>query len=206
MEKVRAYEHFLQWLQTSSGQRFLQTEMQTIKRLSELWSGNYSLLLGAEFKDIKECGNFAHFNRVDFAQLNKRLPYDDGSFNAIFLPHLLQYHPEPQLLLAEMTRLLQPEGHLLISGLNPFGPLLAVNRWLLPNDRLLREGHYLSARQIKNDCLEEFNVVHSQYFARKLGLANGYVITAQMREAAMRPVSVKQKWVKSPALVSRIEV
>ena len=73
------------------------------------------------------------------------LPVASGSVEAVFLPHTLEYAPNPHELLREVDRVLCGEGQLLVCGFNPLGPWgmrhrLSRGRFPPPAQRLLGEG------------------------------------------------------------------
>lgn len=47
------------------------------------------------------------------------LPFPDQSLDLVLLPHTLELASDPHLTLAEVTRVLRPEGRVVIVGLNP---------------------------------------------------------------------------------------
>jgi hypothetical protein len=49
------------------------------------------------------------------------LPIADTSLDLLLLPHRLEFSERPHQTLREAERVMMPEGHLLISGFNPFG-------------------------------------------------------------------------------------
>ncbi|MFN2309422.1 MAG: class I SAM-dependent methyltransferase [Gammaproteobacteria bacterium] len=51
----------------------------------------------------------------------QRLPVIGDSLDAIILPHILEFVPQPHEVLREVDRCLIPEGHVLILAFNPYG-------------------------------------------------------------------------------------
>ncbi|MPQ75785.1 class I SAM-dependent methyltransferase [Hydrogenovibrio sp. JE_KL2] len=49
------------------------------------------------------------------------LPFKDDSIDAVLLPHTLESVSDPYHLLRQVDKMLVPEGHVLITGFNPFG-------------------------------------------------------------------------------------
>jgi SAM-dependent methyltransferase len=47
------------------------------------------------------------------------LPFPEMSLDLLLLPHRLEFSPRPHQTLREATRVLMPEGHLIITGFNP---------------------------------------------------------------------------------------
>lgn len=54
--------------------------------------------------------------RADF----RELPIASNSVDLVVLPHVLEFSEEPHQILREVARILMPEGHVVISGFNPW--------------------------------------------------------------------------------------
>lgn len=52
--------------------------------------------------------------------LPEYLPFDQRSIDLMLLPHTLEFATDPHQVLREVSRVLSPEGHLVILGFNPF--------------------------------------------------------------------------------------
>ena len=48
------------------------------------------------------------------------LPIQTNSMDLVILPHVLEFNANPHQILREVHRILIPEGHIIISGFNPF--------------------------------------------------------------------------------------
>lgn len=59
-------------------------------------------------------------SRFDVAGDSVRLPIATSSVNAVYLPHVMEFTPDPHGLLREVDRTLIPDGRLLIFLFNPF--------------------------------------------------------------------------------------
>jgi SAM-dependent methyltransferase len=57
------------------------------------------------------------------------LPFQDGSVDVLYLPHLLEFFNDPRPILAEVARILSPAGKVIILNFNPAG-LWGVTRIL----------------------------------------------------------------------------
>jgi SAM-dependent methyltransferase len=90
-------------------------------RLADLGCGNAPLYLKyRQYVDTITCidwGNTAHKNAyLDVeCDLNQSLPFADGAFDTIILSDVLEHLPQPELLWAEMHRLLVTGGHVLMN-------------------------------------------------------------------------------------------
>lgn len=63
--------------------------------------------------------------KADFCDL----PVATASVDLVVLPHTLEFSHNPHQVLREVQRVLMPEGHIVISGFNPWS-LWGVARWL----------------------------------------------------------------------------
>lgn len=84
--------------------------------------------------------------RADVAQL----PIASQTVDLLLLPHVLEFSAYPHQILREAERVLMPEGHLIISGFNPFSlwglrKLMAYNAPGYP-----WHGHFISLMRIKD--------------------------------------------------------
>ena len=57
-----------------------------------------------------------------------QLPFTEAQFDVVVLPHTLEFQALPHEVLREAYRVLRPEGHLLISGFNPYS-LFGIKRY-----------------------------------------------------------------------------
>lgn len=67
-----------------------------------------------------------------------RLPVSDDSMSLVYVLHALDCQEDPGALLAEIARVLAPEGMLVLVGLNPFSPWLL--HWIGRGPRLRAAG------------------------------------------------------------------
>ncbi|MEO0368447.1 MAG: methyltransferase domain-containing protein, partial [Pseudomonadota bacterium] len=134
------------------------------------------------------------------------LPFPQDCFDTVILAHALENSSSPHSILREASRVLKPEGHLVLTGFNPYS-LVGLQRKL--GMRAVPRGTSYPSRRII-DWLEllEFEVVGSsmhQYgpltrskrlkrplrFMENVGdrwfplLGGGYVLTAKKRQAGV---------------------
>lgn len=57
----------------------------------------------------------------DFACLDPQLPLADDGVALVFAQHVLETSPDPEALVGELARVLEPEGTLIVLVLNPLG-------------------------------------------------------------------------------------
>ena len=104
------------------------------------------------------------------------LPVASSVVDMVVLPHVLEFSLYPHQILREVERILMPDGHLLISGLNPWS-LWGIRRTLAGGDGDFPwQGEYISLLQLKD----------------WLALL-GFEVTAG-RMACYAPPFVQQKW------------
>lgn len=112
------------WFNSDVGQYVLERE--------QVWFDATSAdIFGFNALQIGQCHiDFLRANRMPFrfnASITdgslrcrpEELPIESQSIDLIALPHLLEFSPNPQLLVREVERVLRPEGRLLLAGFNP---------------------------------------------------------------------------------------
>lgn len=90
------------------------------------------------------------------------LPFAPDSFSTVILPHVLETHGMHYQILREAHRVLQNEGHIVLTGFNPHS-LMGLQRLIRPSAACF--GHYYSIRRVV-DWLQllGFEVVTSSMF------------------------------------------
>lgn len=81
------------------------------------------------------------------------LPFADTSVDLLLLPHRLEFSARPHQTLREAARVMVPEGHLLISGFNPFsawGVSAKLNKWLSKNNTYPWNGEFIGLARLKD--------------------------------------------------------
>jgi|LNFM01.1.fsa_nt_gb SAM-dependent methyltransferase len=106
------------------------------------------------------------------------LPIGANVVDLVVLPHVLEFSLHPHQILREVERVLMPDGHLLISGLNPWS-LWGIRRTLAgAGGEFPWQGEYISLLQLK-DWLTLL----------------GFEVTAG-RMACYAPPCAQQKWLR----------
>jgi len=134
------------------------------------------------------------------------LPFAPGEFSTVILPHVLETQGLHHQLLREAHRVLQNEGHLILTGFNPYS-LVGLQRFIRP--KAVCSGRYYSLKRVI-DWLQllGFEVVVSSVFqyaplSKSRGvrrtfefleaiahhclpmIGGGYMITAKKREVGL---------------------
>lgn len=144
------------WLQSPQGQYVLRWEQAKFDLIAADLFGFNAVQLG------EPCVDFLRANRVphrfccgDFSGASLRahlgaLPIASQSMDLVVLPHVLEFADNPHQILREVERVLLPEGHVLISGFNPFS-LWGLRRAVMRGPREFPwNGQYLSVRRLKD--------------------------------------------------------
>lgn len=103
----------------------------------------YKVLVASEFKE--GAGDpHCYFVKADLDYL----PIAKNSVDVVVLPHTLEIAADPYYLLRQVDAMLRPEGHMLITGFNPYGCLVMRFR-LFKKMPLFREAQLERLNQIK---------------------------------------------------------
>lgn len=218
-----------QWLACKRAEHFLEVEkVHTDRALRQIGGPNvlllgnlidHALLLELDFpqlvwvtqdtnsQDTEK--NSAAKNNVNYslAADSAFLPFEEGSFSSVILPHALEAHELPHQVLREAHRVLQPEGHLLLTCFNPIsllglqrlmrqksvpvGQYYGVSRvtdWLsLLGFEVVGSAMYHYAPLCKNELLRKRLAFINAVGDRWLPMVGGsYLITARKRNAGLR--------------------
>lgn len=140
------------WFETALGAAMLQAEAAVVERLLERVFGFIAVSVGGWWP----CSPF-----LDACAIRRKLRVQAGgdlvspldnlalasdSVDAVLLPHTLEFVASPQRLLREVERVLVGEGHVLITGFNPWSTW-SVRRWLRPG-RFPETGKPLALRRL----------------------------------------------------------
>lgn len=82
----------------------------------------------------------------------EELPFATHSIDLVVLPHILEFASDPHQVLREVERVLVPEGHLVITGFNPYS-FWGARQYLArfgASPFLPRAGHFISLPRIKD--------------------------------------------------------
>ena len=128
MTDLEVRDELAQWLATPPGQYLLEWEQAQLDRVVADLFGFHALQLGLPALDA------LHANRMPHRWLSgdrpgaravalhcdlDALPFPERSLDLVVLPHALELARDPHLALAEVERVLVPEGRVVILGFNP---------------------------------------------------------------------------------------
>jgi SAM-dependent methyltransferase len=144
------------WFATPLGSHLLGCEMQYFDReLADVFGFN-----------AFQCGlpqyDFLRANRMPFHCVTGRngpvdlrseldaLPIQTAAADLVVLPHTLEFSANPHQLLREVARILMPEGHVVLSGFNPWS-LWGVRRHGTPDKRSVPwSGQFITLPRLKD--------------------------------------------------------
>jgi len=225
-----------QWFDCALG-RYLQQEEQALydKAVFDLFGFNalqmgclqMDLLRNSRIANRYKSSEFSTTSLIsDLRCCDDFLPFADTSLDLLLLPHRLEFSERPHQTLREAERVMMPEGHLLISGFNPFSFWGAVSGFknILFSKSCAKtfpwDGKFIGLVRLKDWLsLLGFEVVSVQMcchvppfeqeawhkrlgFMHRLGsrwlpiLGGVYFIVAKKRVVCMTPL--KPSWKKSP--------
>lgn len=147
------------------------------------------------------------------------LPFSQHSVDVTVLSHCLEFYPDPHHLIREADRVLIPDGHLVITGFNPYSFCGLVKPLLFRSEKFPWSGRFFSSARIKDwlhllgfEVLEEQRMIFSsltrktsfsrygfwqKFCQRYLGrFGSVYVLVARKRELPLTPI--KPKWRAKP--------
>lgn len=150
---------------------------------------------------------------LDYAQM----PFSEAAVDAVFLPHIVEFAEDVDVVLLEAGRLLMPEGYLILLGFNPYSLLglwQLAKRYFQKDERLGR--FRAMSRLIKQLKAQDFKIVTAKtcfyrpplasrswlnrcVFLEMLGricwpdLGASYLIIAQKKVMPLSPIRVDWK-------------
>lgn len=128
-------ESFDEWLTTPLGQYVLAREQRLFDEALPDLFGFYALQLGAAAAPLMQSSRVTH--RFTMAWETSahllaeadQLPFAENQFDVLLMPHTLEFQSLPHEVLREAYRVLRPEGHLLLTGFNPYS-MFGVKRYI----------------------------------------------------------------------------
>lgn len=154
------------------------------------------------------------------------LPFDERSIDVVLLPHALDFSVDPHSLLREVSRVLRPEGHVVVLGFNPLS-LWGLRRLVARRPRPVPWcGHFFRLARVKDWlALLGFECTHGSmlyyrppfrrepamdrfYFLEQTGgrwwpmVAGVYLIVAKKRVLGMTPLPIEWKTAKAVGLAA----
>lgn len=157
------------WYRSALGAEVARIESAGVQRLLANVFGYYLVQVGASegFGEALAASRIRHRIRLSGARSNDSaqgptvvgdptaLPLASDSIDAVLLPHVLEYSDRPGAILAEVERVLIPEGRLILLGFDPLS-LWALGRlWWPARRRPPWNGRWRPAVQVERRLTEQ---------------------------------------------------
>ena len=150
---------FEDWLQTAPGQYVLEWERSRHDQLVADIFGFNALQLSLPRIDFLRANRMPLRFRCDDGRFTGAsdvcsdlhfLPFAANSVDLVVLPHTLEFDQNPHQVLREVERVLVPEGHVIVTGFNPYS-LWGARRKLSRRQSLPPwRGQYISVSRLKD--------------------------------------------------------
>ncbi|MCP5246002.1 MAG: methyltransferase domain-containing protein [Burkholderiales bacterium] len=151
-----------QWFATSLGQYIVDNEFKYFDQVVANIFGYNAIQMGMPQYD------FLRTNRMPlrfFVGTEKNnslisacdyLPIAGDTIDLIIMPHVLEFNENPHQILREVYRVLIPEGHVVISGFNPFSLWGLHHHFVSGQNEFPWNGNFITLSRLK-DWLKLFN-------------------------------------------------
>lgn len=180
---------FDDWLETPLGRYVVRREQAIFDRALPDLFGFYALQIGCAGVPLLQSSRVTHqfsmawdTNGTLLAEPDQ-LPFPCNQFDVIVLPHTLEFQALPHEVLREVFRVLRPEGHLLITGFNPYSAF-GIKRYFGRERSGPWRGEFISLSRAKDWLtLLGFDIVGGQL--------DGYALPVQTDRALQRLSSIE---------------
>jgi SAM-dependent methyltransferase len=126
MSELTRAESIAEWIETPLGQHLLAREQHYYDEVVADIFGYNAFQLGMSGAHLLRASRIPFRCRVsaeapsDLLADFRDLPIASNSADLVLLPHVLEFDEHPHQILREVARVLMPEGHVVLSGFNPF--------------------------------------------------------------------------------------
>jgi len=174
-------QHWDRWLAHFLGHAVLESERHFLSSVLSQYYGNQIILIGTPHQQtlLKSSAVPNQYLITPLFTQNKHgkirtvesnlheLPIASGSVDLVLLPHILEYIDNPHQLFTEACRIIKPEGHIIITGFNPYS-LWGLKKLWAKRTTIPWSGHFIKASQIKKWLsLADFELIkHSTHLYR----------------------------------------
>ncbi len=147
-----------QWLGSPQGQYLTQKEQAYFDAVVVDIFGFHALQLGMEQCDLLRASRIplrlsvGLNDGVDLCADYGELPFDSNSIDLIVMPHTLEFSDHPHQVMREVSRVLRPDGQVVIAGFNPMS-LWGVRRSIGTHTSYPWNGQFIQLPRVK-DWLE----------------------------------------------------
>lgn len=149
------------WLGNPQGQYVLEWERARVEQaVTDIFGFNAvqlgflecDYLLGNRMPNKFRCDDALSQTRGDVLTDLRQLPFPAASIDLVVLPHVLEFSSDPHQVLREVERVLVPDGHVVITGFNPYSLWGLRRSWGYFEPVFPWVGDYLSVPRLKDWC------------------------------------------------------
>lgn len=145
-----------EWFQTPLGRSVMAREQQVLdETLADLF-GYHAIQVGLPAIPLLRASRITHrltvgaYAPAEVLALGHELPFASQSIDLVVLPHVLEFAESPHAILREVDRVLVPEGHIVLTGFNPWS-LWGLRQALDPSrDSHPWDGAFISLPRLKD--------------------------------------------------------
>jgi len=150
---------FEDWLQTPAGRYVLNWEQQKHDLLVadifgfnavQLSLPNHRFLRANRMPLRFRCDDGRYDGASEVRSDLHYLPFAANSIDLVVMPHTLEFDANPHQVLREVERILVPEGHVIVTGFNPFSLWGARRKFSRADSPPPWRGQYLSVLRLKD--------------------------------------------------------
>jgi len=148
------------WFETPLGAYLLACEQAYFDREVADVFGFNAFQFGLSRQDFLRANRMPFHCRVDAAGSNggeskirtdfRALPILANSADLVLLPHVLEFSDNPHQILREVARILMPEGHVIVSGFNPWSLWGARQAFDRNRDEFPWRGQFINLPRLKD--------------------------------------------------------
>ncbi|QCU90368.1 class I SAM-dependent methyltransferase [Thiomicrorhabdus sediminis] len=161
---TKGFQHFLKhWFHCNSGKRLFEQEKNLLDEALKNLFGYFAVQLGCVSQenlfansriqdkvmiDESVAHETAKKEQVHWVQAETDfLPIGRSAVDVVLLPHTLEAVDDPYYLLRQVDNMLRPEGHIVLSGFNPWG-CLSFRMKHLSGSKDFKQAHFRRASRI----------------------------------------------------------
>ncbi|MDX1900848.1 MAG: methyltransferase domain-containing protein [Gammaproteobacteria bacterium] len=225
----RALQQWNLWLTEAVGKDLLSLEQSILSQYLATFGGRYALLIGAPSQSnllsVCHAGQALLTTPLTIKQASvsaietdlSELPIATGSMDLVIMPHILEYTVHPHQLFLEASRIVKPEGYLIVLGFNPYSlwglrkmisrkisaapwsthflPRERIKKWLrLAEFSLIREDTMLFRPPLsRKTTFERLKFLESVGAKLYKPLGGVYILMAQAKVIPLTPIRLKWK-------------
>lgn len=165
------------WITSTLGRRLLESEQQIYDLAVADVFGFHAVQIGILQIDCLKNSRISHIISAGNKKGHLRcessyLPFAENSIDLLCLPHALEFSENPHQTLREASRVLMPEGYLIMTVFNPYSAW-GVKKFFAKQGTYPWCGQFFSLSRIKDWlALLDLEFVEAQFFSYELPINN----------------------------------